>query len=714
VVVETEVIHRDGSTVKAWRFAILAVSGLVLVAALVLGAGGVSPAPAAGASFSDVPTGHAYAEAIADLSGRGIINGFADGTFKPDSPVNRQQFAKMIVKALGLTVTGSEICPFIDVDFTPNPSDPNYPAKYVAVCAQQGITAGKTATTFDPLASITRQQLITMVVRAAGLGDAPTGYSVPFAATQFTLAEHFANAKRAAYAGLLDGLGIGGTYSFSVPATRGECAQVLHNLIGRGDGGSGGVLAQRTVVAEFFYWYDSVSGDHMTPLALHPPAGQPFTWRDPGFFKDEFSNMIDAGIDIAACGFWPGEEWSTGGLPNLATALDQLEAEGKDPPGVAMFYETVPLWDRDLTSEAGKQYFYSSIRTFFSLVPKRHWGLIEGRPVIWLYDTGGAHISRYDAATFAYVRTHFQADFGANPYIAADKSWLEQGDISAAAFDATYTWGVAYQGFQPRDPVAGVGPGYDDHLVPDRIPPTIVPREDGAYYERNLYYALASGKNVLWLETWNEHHESTNINRTAEYGTTYIEITRRYVDMFKRGQVPPKPAPGALANVRTISVAATATGPIGQGLTLLEPGGDTGDGGWDAVQAAGRAAWKTGGSGAGRYLYFSIDDDFAWFDTPVTVDVTVDFLDTTGGPGSGTLQLEYDSYEPNKPWVLTDSYRPKTMASVGSTGTWRTATVRLSGVRFANGQNGGADFRLWTGENCDLTVAKVTVSKTGQ
>ncbi len=50
-----------------------------------------------------------------------------DGTFGPDNSVTRQQFAKMIVKTLGLAVTGSEICPFIDVDTTPNPTDPYYP-----------------------------------------------------------------------------------------------------------------------------------------------------------------------------------------------------------------------------------------------------------------------------------------------------------------------------------------------------------------------------------------------------------------------------------------------------------------------------------------------------------------------------------------------------------------------------------------------------------
>jgi hypothetical protein len=197
----------------------------------------VSPAPATDVSFSDVPASYPNAEAIADLSGRGIINGFADGTFRPDNPVTRQQFAKMIVKTLGLTVPPDIVCPFTDVDTTPNAADPNYPAKYVAVCAAQGITTGTSATTFSPGANITRQQLITMVVRAVKLSSPPESYTPPFSAGQFSLAEHFSNAAAAAYAGLLEGLGVSNTYAFSVAATRGECAQLLHNLLGyRGSG----------------------------------------------------------------------------------------------------------------------------------------------------------------------------------------------------------------------------------------------------------------------------------------------------------------------------------------------------------------------------------------------------------------------------------------------------------------------------------------------
>ncbi len=141
-----------------------------------------SPPPAAKEQqFSDVPSDHPYHAAIMDLAGRTIINGYPDGTFRPDNPVIRQQFAKMIARALGLGATVADECGFVDVVKSlpgsyVDQNDPLYPDHYVAVCAARGITVGKTATSFAPYESITRQQLITMVTRAAGLPDPPAGY----------------------------------------------------------------------------------------------------------------------------------------------------------------------------------------------------------------------------------------------------------------------------------------------------------------------------------------------------------------------------------------------------------------------------------------------------------------------------------------------------------------------------------------------------------
>lgn len=52
--------------------------------------------PVHGSSFSDVRAGAYYGGAVAWASRRGIVEGFSDGTFRPDQPVSRQQLAAIL------------------------------------------------------------------------------------------------------------------------------------------------------------------------------------------------------------------------------------------------------------------------------------------------------------------------------------------------------------------------------------------------------------------------------------------------------------------------------------------------------------------------------------------------------------------------------------------------------------------------------------------
>ena len=183
------------------------------------------------ASFSDVNNYTAYAAEIRLLAGDGIVSGYQDGSFGPYNKVTRQQFAKMIVLALDYDVSPLLACSFKDVAALPGSSDPLYPGGYIAACAAAGITVGKTPDTFAPYEQITRAQLITMVARAAGLADPPASFKPVF--DNFS-ATHYPWARRAAYAGLLDGLqGIGPGYDFWSTATRGEVCLVLANMLSK-------------------------------------------------------------------------------------------------------------------------------------------------------------------------------------------------------------------------------------------------------------------------------------------------------------------------------------------------------------------------------------------------------------------------------------------------------------------------------------------------
>ena len=76
---------------------------------------GSSSTSISGKSFSDVKESHADFEGISTLYAAGIISGYPDGTFKPDTNVTRGQAAKMIAGALKLDTKEVEDPKFTDI-----------------------------------------------------------------------------------------------------------------------------------------------------------------------------------------------------------------------------------------------------------------------------------------------------------------------------------------------------------------------------------------------------------------------------------------------------------------------------------------------------------------------------------------------------------------------------------------------------------------------
>ena len=56
--------------------------------------------PAQAATFTDVPTSHWAYEAINDIATRALINGYTDGTYRPNQPVTRAQASKIVALAI--------------------------------------------------------------------------------------------------------------------------------------------------------------------------------------------------------------------------------------------------------------------------------------------------------------------------------------------------------------------------------------------------------------------------------------------------------------------------------------------------------------------------------------------------------------------------------------------------------------------------------------
>lgn len=125
-------------------------------------------------SFKDVEQSYAKTE-ITKLIEKGILSGFADGTFKPSDSVTRAQLAKIMVGALQLKPDSTVASSFKDVEQS------KWYAGYVSALVQSGIAQGTSKDTFSPDKKVTREELAVFFVRAFGweTKNAPTQTTKP-------------------------------------------------------------------------------------------------------------------------------------------------------------------------------------------------------------------------------------------------------------------------------------------------------------------------------------------------------------------------------------------------------------------------------------------------------------------------------------------------------------------------------------------------------
>lgn len=165
------------------------------------------------ADFSDVADTAAYKTAIDELVALKIVNGYEDGTFKPDNEITRAEVTKMVVAAMGPSYTAAAESSAATSDFS---DCANHWAKgYINVGVAQKFINGMGDGTFSPDTNVTYAQITKMLVAALGYtsaaegaGGYPNGYLQVGASTGITAGVSGLNADtnvtRAQVAQLID------------------------------------------------------------------------------------------------------------------------------------------------------------------------------------------------------------------------------------------------------------------------------------------------------------------------------------------------------------------------------------------------------------------------------------------------------------------------------------------------------------------------------
>lgn len=172
--------------------------------------------PVFAAEFTDLTDSHDAYNAVNVLNKLGVINGYEDGSFKPDNNVTRAEFTAMLLRTRGMGSMGStslENPPFPDVVT----SDVSWAIGNIRTAQGMGIINGYEDGTFRPKNNVSYEEAIKMIVCALGyenFGVAGNAWYSKYVMTANTL-------------GFLEDSG--GT--IGTPATRATIAKMLYNCL---------------------------------------------------------------------------------------------------------------------------------------------------------------------------------------------------------------------------------------------------------------------------------------------------------------------------------------------------------------------------------------------------------------------------------------------------------------------------------------------------
>ena len=170
----------------------------------------------AGAAFTDSADIKVDAEVVDTLVALGVVNGYDDGSFKPNGTVTRAEMAKMIYV---LRTGNSDASAYNDDKTSFTDIGSHWARGYIKYCQSLGIIAGKSNTKFCPNDKVTAQEAAKMLLVTLGYDAAKAGLvGTNWAAKTNALADEN---------GLLEDVNT----SFTAACPRQYAAQLIYNTI---------------------------------------------------------------------------------------------------------------------------------------------------------------------------------------------------------------------------------------------------------------------------------------------------------------------------------------------------------------------------------------------------------------------------------------------------------------------------------------------------
>ena len=251
-----------------------------------------------------------------------------------------------------------------------------------------------------------------------------------------------------------------------------------------------------------------------------------------------------AGLDGFIVSWWgfPDRVGDSATVRSSDATLRRLLEISPEDFEATLYYETAKYGEKSVPENVREDLE----RICMEYCSSPRWMGVEGRPVIVIYGRVMDQMREAcddDIGEWKAIREELM-EKGLNPFLVGDS--LDPAYIEC--MDALHTYnpiafttrGVDLSPLYRRISralheagkifAATVTPGYDDVKVRAR---TLEPRRDGGYYIESWNTALSCNPDWIFVTTWNEWFEGSQIEPSVEYGDDYIILTRQQVRRFK-------------------------------------------------------------------------------------------------------------------------------------------------------------------------------------
>jgi autotransporter-associated beta strand protein len=290
---------------------------------------------------------------------------------------------------------------------------------------------------------------------------------------------------------------------------------------------------------------------------------------------------------------------------------------------------------------------------------------------------------------------------------------------------STSTSEVSFFNNRGQDYYPHIWPGFSwAHLKqhPANPPVQLTDRQGGQFYWDKGRTWINAGADRLFLGMFDEYDEGTAImpmtddppppntgwgrfiDNQGKPGDWWMTLSDELKRMMWGQRANSGTLPTAESLVNRSNIGPEASTDLGAAdLTNSLTRAQVGDGDTVVETVAGRECRGNLDPATDRYMYFKVDDSFAFEMENGDVTIEVEYYDITGNT---VLGLQYDSTS-SVPANPAFTAHPQNITTTGS-GIWRTVRFEIANAFFGNRQNGGADFRLTFGGK-KLNVNRVWV-----